>query len=97
MEETIFADVAIVKAWKADKSGNLQYRLAARNFNENMASAAKYVIAEVEHIVEDGELDPNHVHTPGIYVNKVVQTKTTKKRIENRVRSKNFSDGNKMK
>lgn len=81
-EEAIFGDVAIIKAYKADKSGNLQYRYAARNFNENMATAAKYCIAEVEHIVEDGEQDPNHIHTPGIFIDKIVQTKTKEKRIE---------------
>jgi 3-oxoacid CoA-transferase len=83
LEESIFGDVAIVKAWKGDKSGNLQYRMAARNFNANMATSAKYVVAEVEHVVENGELDPDHVHTPGIYVDAVVKSPFTGvKRIE---------------
>lgn len=90
LENSLFGDVAIVKAWKADKSGNLQYRMAARNFNANMATAAKYVIAEVEEIVEDGEIDPNQVHTPGINVAAVVKTEETHKRIERLV----LDDGN---
>jgi len=73
MEETIFGDVALVKAYRADKRGNLQYRLSARNFNEDMATAAKFVIAEVEEIVENGEIDPNDVHTPGVFVHAVVK------------------------
>jgi len=74
LEESIVGDVAVVKAYKADKSGNLQYRMAARNFNKDMASAARYVIAEVEHIVENGEIDADNVHTPNIYVDAIVQT-----------------------
>jgi len=73
-EETIFGDVAIVKAKRADKSGNLQYYLTARNFNQDMATAAKYVIAEVEEIVEDGDINPDCVHTPGMFVNAIVLT-----------------------
>jgi len=83
LEESIFGDVAIVKAYKADKSGNLQYRMAARNFNANMATSAKYVVAEVEHVVENGEIDPDNVHTPGIFVDAVVKSPYTGKgRIE---------------
>lgn len=81
-EETIFGDVAIVKAWRADKRGNLQYRMAARNFNEDMASAAKCVIAEVEEIVENGAIDPNDVHTPGVFVKYIVQSDNEPKPIE---------------
>ena len=81
-EETIFGDVAIVKAYKADKRGNLQYRFAARNFNEDMATAAKVVIAEVEEIVENGEIDPENVHTPGLFVKYIVKTDQEPKPLE---------------
>ncbi len=81
-EETIFGDVAIVKAWRADKRGNLQYRMSARNFNEDMASAAHCVIAEVEEIVENGTIDPMDVHTPGVFVNYVVKSDNEPKPIE---------------
>lgn len=64
----------MVRAWRADKSGNLQYRLSARNFNQDMATAAKIVIAEVDEIVEDGVIDPNDVHTSGVFVDFVVKT-----------------------
>src|SRR3546814_15255582 len=67
------ADVSIVKAWKADPEGNLVYRKTARNFNPNMATAGKITIAEVEEIVPAGALDPDQVHTPGIYVDRVIQ------------------------
>jgi 3-oxoacid CoA-transferase subunit A len=83
-ETWLRADLAIVKAWKADTAGNLVYRKTARNFNPNMATAAKVTVAEVEHIVEAGELDPDHVHTPGIYVDRLVQSTINEKRIENR-------------
>jgi 3-oxoacid CoA-transferase len=82
MENTIFGDVAIVKAYRADRRGNLQYRMAARNFNEDMATAAHLVIAEVEEVVENGEIDPNDVHTPGIFVDFVVQTDAEPKPLE---------------
>lgn len=75
LEEPLGADVALIKAYKADKMGNLVYRGAARNFNPLMATAAKIVIAEVEHIVETGELDPDHIVTPAIFVNYLVQSK----------------------
>ena len=74
MEEALFADFAFIRAWKADTAGNLIYRLAARNFNPIMAMAADCTIVEVEEpIVEAGELDPDHIHTPGVYVDRMVQ------------------------
>lgn len=76
MEETIVGDVAFIKAYKADEKGNLHYRQSARNFNPDMATAAKIVIAEVEHIVPKGEIGPEEVHTPGVYVDYIVQSKT---------------------
>lgn len=79
MEEAISADYAIVKAFKADKSGNLQFRLSAENFNGVMARSAKLTVVEAEHIVEDGEIDPNAVHVPGIYVDRIVQATVDKK------------------
>lgn len=81
METALKADLALVKAWKGDSQGNLIFRKTARNFNPMMATAGKVTIAEVEHIVADGELEPDHIHTPGIYVNRIVQT-TSPKRIE---------------
>lgn len=77
-------DFAFVKAWKGDRWGNLIYRKTARNYNAVMATAAKYVIAEVEEIVELGKLDPNFVHTPGIYVDAIFEGKNFEKRIERR-------------
>lgn len=85
LEETIYGDVALIKAFRADKRGNLQYRLSARNFNEDMATAAKVVIAEVEEIVEEGEIDPEIVHTPGLFVHYVVKSDGEPKPIEKRV------------
>lgn len=82
MEEGLFADLAIIKGYKADKHGNIIYNKTARNFNPVMASAAKITIAEVEEIVEVGELDPNNIHTPAIYVNRLFQGKNYEKRIE---------------
>ena len=82
MEETLFADIAIVKCHKADKAGNLTYRKTARNFNAIMATAAKYTIAEAEEIVEIGELDPNNIHTPGVYVQRAFVGAPHEKRIE---------------
>ncbi|MCS7078009.1 MAG: CoA transferase subunit A [Bacteroidia bacterium] len=84
MEHWIKGDFAIIKAWKGDAMGNLIYRATARNFNPMMAGAAKITIAEVEEIVPVGSLDPNHVHTPGIYVNRIFQGKNYEKRIEQR-------------
>ena len=84
MELAFEADFAIVKAWKGDTAGNLIYRSTARNFNPVMAMAGKITIAEVEELVEVGELNPDHVHTPGIYVHRIFQGKNYEKRIEQR-------------
>ena len=84
MEHALTADVALVKAWKADQSGNLVYRLTARNFNPMVATAGKITIVEVEEIVENGALDPDHIHTPGIFVDRIVLNATPEKRIEQR-------------
>ncbi len=90
MEYAFNADFAIVKAWKGDRHGNLVYKDTARNFNPMMASAGKITIAEVEELVEPGELDPNEIHTPGIYVHRIFQGSDYEKRIEQRtVRPKN--------
>ncbi|MCD6048215.1 MAG: CoA transferase subunit [Gammaproteobacteria bacterium] len=83
MEKSLTADFALIRAWKADTMGNLIYRDTARNFNPMMATAGKITVAEVEEIVEPGELDPNFIHTPGIYVNRVIKA-TFEKRIEKR-------------
>src|SRR5215210_8079926 len=89
MERSLTADVALVKAWKGDKSGNLIYRMTARNFNPNVATAGKITIAEVEHLVEVGELDPDQIHTPGIFVQRILKGEHYEKRIEQRtLRSK---------
>jgi 3-oxoacid CoA-transferase subunit A len=84
MERTLTADVALVKAWKADRSGNLVYRRTARNFNPVCAMAGKVTVAEVEQIVENGQLDPDAVHTPGIFVQRIVLNANPEKRIEQR-------------
>jgi 3-oxoacid CoA-transferase subunit A len=84
MERALRADVSLVKAWKADTHGNLVYRMTARNFNPAMATAADLTIAEVEELVEPGQLDPNEIVTPGIYVNRVVVGPAYKKPIESR-------------
>lgn len=84
MERGLFADLAIVKAWKGDTDGNLIYRKTARNFNPMMATAAKVTVAEVEELVDVGGLDPNQVHTPGIYVKRILQGQDYEKRIEQR-------------
>ena len=81
-ETWLKADLAIVKAWKGDHEGNLVYRKTARNFNPNMATAAKVTIAEVEELVPNGSLDPDQVHTPGIFVSRILQGKDYKKLIE---------------
>ncbi|TAL55164.1 CoA transferase subunit A [Pandoraea sp.] len=89
MERTLRADVALVKAWKADKAGNLVFRRTARNFNPVCAMAGKVTVAEVEILVETGELDPDEIHTPGIFVQRIVHNKHPEKRIEQRtVRAK---------
>ena len=87
MERAIIADISLVKAWKADKSGNLVYRYTSRNFNPMVAMAGKITVAEVEEIVENGELDPDQIHTPGIYVHRLVLNTTPEKRIEQRTLS----------
>ncbi len=84
LERALTADFAIIKAWKGDRLGNLVYRKAARNFNPIMATAAAMTIAEIEHLVEPGELDPDHIVTPGIYVQRVVVGERFEKRIEKR-------------
>jgi 3-oxoacid CoA-transferase subunit A len=84
MERALKADFAFVKAWKGDKWGNLVYRKTARNFNPMMATAAKITIAEVEHLVEAGELDPDLVHTPSVYVKRIIQGELFERRIERR-------------
>ena len=82
LEESLTADVALIKAYKADKAGNLIFRKTAQNFNPVCAMAGKITVAEVEEIVEIGELDPDSVHLPGIYVNRIVLNATPEKRIE---------------
>lgn len=84
LETALRADFALVKAWKGDAHGNLVYRKTARNFNPEMATAAKVTIAEVEQLVPVGELNPDQVHTPGIYVQRIIQGPTYEKRIEKR-------------
>lgn len=86
METGLFGDLALVKAWKADAVGNLVFRRTARNFNPEMATAARFTIAEVEHVVPAGAIDPDDVHTPGCYVDRFVQT-ASEKRIEQRTTS----------
>ncbi len=84
LETALKADVALVKAWKADKAGNLVFRKTARNFNPACAMAGKVCIAEVEELVETGEIDPDQVHLPGIYVDRIVVNASPEKRIEQR-------------
>ncbi|MBX2916871.1 MAG: CoA transferase subunit A [Cyclobacteriaceae bacterium] len=88
LESWLRADFSIVKAWKGDTAGNLIYKGTARNFNPMMAAAGKITIAEVEELVPVGELDPNNIHTPGIYVQRIFQGKNYEKRIEQRTVSK---------
>ncbi|MCF8194564.1 MAG: CoA transferase subunit A [Burkholderiales bacterium] len=84
LEQTLTPDLGLVKAWKADRSGNLVYRLTARNFNPMVAMAAKLTVVEVEEIVENGQLDPDQIHTPGIFVHRIVLNPNPEKRIEQR-------------
>ncbi len=84
LEEALTADFAIVKAWKGDTEGNLIYKATARNFNPMMATAGKITIAEVEELVQAGELDPNDIHTPGIFVQRIFKGDKFEKRIEQR-------------
>jgi 3-oxoacid CoA-transferase subunit A len=88
MEKAFESDFALVKAWKGDEAGNLIFRSTARNFNPMMAMAGKITVAEVEHLVPAGELDPDHIHTPGIYVHRIFQGKNYQKRIEQRTTRK---------
>ncbi|HEY5800620.1 MAG TPA: CoA transferase subunit A [Burkholderiaceae bacterium] len=84
MERSLVADVSLVKAWKADKAGNLIFRKTARNFNPNVAMAGKITVVEVEQLVEIGDIDPDQVHLPGIFVQRIVVNATPEKRIEQR-------------
>ena len=84
MERALQADFALVKAWKGDRWGNLVYRKTARNFNPMMATAARVTIAEVEHLVEVGDLEPDSVHTPSVYVKRIFQGESYERRIEKR-------------
>src|SRR3954469_435009 len=84
MERGIVADLSIVHAWKGDREGNLVYRKTARNFNPVMATAGRVTVAEIEHLVEPGEIDPDHIHTPGIFVDRIIQGAAYEKRIEQR-------------
>ena len=88
MELALNPDVSLVKAWKADKSGNLMFRRTARNFNPNVAQAGKITVVEVEEIVETGTFDPDTVHLPGIFVHRIVLNATPEKRIEQRTVTK---------
>jgi 3-oxoacid CoA-transferase subunit A len=84
LERGLVADLAIVHAWKADREGNLVYRKTARNFNPVMATAGRVTVAEVEQLVASGEIDPDHIHTPGIFVNRILPLTSFAKRIEQR-------------
>ena len=84
MERGLFADISIVHAWKGDTEGNLVYRKTARNFNPMMATAAEVTVAQVEHLVEPGEIDPDHIHTPGIFIGRIIHVPVREKRIEQR-------------
>jgi len=88
MERALKADLSIVKAWKGDAEGNLVYRKTARNFNPMMATAAKITVAEVEHLLPAGQIDPDQIHTPGIFVKRIIQVGTALKRIEQRTTRK---------
>jgi 3-oxoacid CoA-transferase subunit A len=91
-ETWLRADLAIIKAWRADPEGNLQFRKTARNFNPNMATAARVTIVEVEEIVAAGTLDPDAVHTPGIFVDRIVRSTINEKRIEKRTVRERLAD-----
>lgn len=84
MEQSLLADLAIINAWKGDTAGNLVYRMTARNFNPIMATAAKTTVVQVESLVQPGEINPDHIITPGIYVDRIVLLKSINKRIEQR-------------
>jgi len=91
METGLFADLAIVHAWRGDTAGNLVYRMTARNFNPVMATAARMVIAQVEELVEPGELNPDHIITPGIFVKRMIRLDAVDKRIEQRTTRPNVA------
>jgi 3-oxoacid CoA-transferase subunit A len=84
MERGLVADLAVVHAWKGDREGNLVYRKTARNFNPVMATAGRATVAEVEHLVDPGAIDPDHIHTPGVFVQRLVRPASFEKRIEQR-------------
>jgi len=88
MERGLVSDLSLVKAWKGDTAGNLVFRKAARNFNPMMATAGKKTVAEVEILVKPGEIDPDHIHTPGIYVDRIILGTPYEKRIEKRTTRK---------
>lgn len=88
MERGLVADLAVVHAWKGDTEGNLVYRKTARNFNPMMATAGKVTVAEVEHLVEQGQIDPDHIITPGIFVQRIIHVPGAEKRIEQRTTRK---------
>ena len=88
MEFGLNADVSLVHAWKGDTEGNLVYRKTARNFNPNMATAGKITIVEVEHLVQPGELDPDQIMTPGVFVHRIVHMPNAQKHIEQRTTRK---------
>ena len=88
MERGLVADLAVVHAWKGDTEGNLVYRKTARNFNPMMATAGKVTVAQVEHLVEPGQIDPDHIITPGIFVQRIVHVPDAQKRIEQRTTRK---------
>jgi len=90
MERGLFADLAIIHAWKADPEGNLIYRKTARNFNPMMATAAKMTVVEVEDVVASGQIDPDHIVTPGIFVKRIVKLDTVDKLIEQRTTRKKY-------
>jgi 3-oxoacid CoA-transferase subunit A len=94
LETGLTADVSLVKAWKGDTEGNLIYRKTARNFNPNMATAARVTVAEVEELVEPGTLDPDCIHTPGIYVQRIIQGASYTKLIEKRTVRKRGESSN---
>ena len=82
MESGLKADLSLVKAWKGDAEGNLVYRATARNFNPMMATAATVTVAEVENLVDAGQINPDHIHTPGIFVDRIIKGAVYEKRIE---------------
>jgi 3-oxoacid CoA-transferase subunit A len=93
LETGLVADLAIVKAWRGDTEGNLIYRKTARNFNPMMASAGRVTVAEVEQPVEPGQLDPDQIHTPGIFVQRIIQGASYRRQIENRTTRKRAAAG----